>query len=96
MEVLRNLNQPSRLRLLHSGNVAASLSSSDGDDYVGSRQVGYWYERNGRIVENLRRVTEPDEETLFVVGASPVVPVKQLLDAEPSTCSPSSLPLPLS
>lgn len=95
VEVLRNLNQPSRLRLLQSGNVAASFSSSDadGDGYVGSRQIGYWYERNGRITENLRRVTGPEEETLFVVGASHVVPVKQLLDAEPSTCPRSSLPL---
>lgn len=93
VEVLREKNRGKHLQTLHAGNIAASLSSSDGEEYVGSKQVGHWYERNARMLENLRRVTEPGDETLFVVGASHVVPVEQLADAAPGTCPRSSLPL---
>lgn len=93
IEVLREQNQGERLQLLHAGNIAASFSSSNGEEYVGSQQVGHWYERNGRMLENLERVTESEAETLFIVGASHVVPVKQLADAAPATCPKSPLPL---
>lgn len=92
--VLRAVNQVEHLRTLHSGNVAASFSSSDASrEYAGSQQVAYWYERNARMVENLSRVTAPGERALFVVGASHVLPVKQLADAAPATCPESPLPL---
>lgn len=91
--VLREQNRWEHLRTLHAGNIAASFSSSDGEEYVGSRQVGHWYERNGRMLENLQRVTGPEEQTLFIVGASHVIPVKQLADANPATCPRSPLPL---
>lgn len=91
-EVYRNQNRGERLRRFHAGNAAASFSSSDGD-HVGSRQFGHWYERNGRMLENLLRATGPDEETLFVVGAGHVLPVKQLAEAHPAACPRSPLPL---
>lgn len=93
VEVLRENNRTEHLRTLHAGNIAASFSSSGGEAYVGSRQVGHWYERNARMLENLQRVTEPEDETLFIVGASHVIPVKQLADAAPATCPRSPLPL---
>lgn len=93
VDVLRAQNRGEHLRTLHEGNVAASLSSSDGEEYVGSQQAGYWYERNARILENLHRVTGAEEDTLFVVGASHVLPVKQLAEAFPATCPQSPLPL---
>ncbi len=93
LKVLRDQNRGQRLRTLQTGNIAAALSSSDGDGYTGSKQVGFWYERNARMLENLRGVTGPDERTLFIVGASHVVPVKQLAQAAPATCPRSPLPL---
>lgn len=92
-EMLREQNSPALLRRNQSLNVTAAMSSSGPDDYVGSTQLGYWYERNARIFENLRDVTGPDEETLFVVGASHVIPVKQLAQAAPATCPRSPLSL---
>jgi hypothetical protein len=93
LESLREQNRMKSLRQNQTVNIAASLTSSDGDEYTGSTQIGYWYERNARILENLSRITDPDEETLFVVGASHVIPVKQLAQAAPATCPRSALPL---
>lgn len=93
LEVLREYNGATHLRRLQAGNIAAALSSSDGESHVGARQVGFWYERNARVLENLRRVTGADERTLFVCGASHVIPVKQLAQAAPATCPESPLSL---
>jgi hypothetical protein len=93
LDALREQNRMSSLRQNQAVNIAASLTSSDGDEYTGSTQIGYWYERNARILENLSRITGPDEKTLFVVGASHVIPVKQLAQAAPATCPRSALPL---
>lgn len=92
IEALRRQNQGDQLRQGQSLNIAAALSSSN-DGYAGSTQIGYWYERNARIFENLARVTAPNEETLFVVGASHVLPLKQLAQAAPATCPRSPLSL---
>lgn len=95
LALLQEKNRSEHLQTLHAANIAASFSSSsapDGDEYTGSRQVGHWFERNGRMLENLNRVTGADEETLFIVGASHVIPVKQLADAFPATCPQSPRP----
>lgn len=93
LEVAREINRVPSLQERQEVNVAAALSSSDGDEYTGSKQLGSWYERNARMLENLSQITGPGEETLFVVGASHVVPVKQLAQAAPATCPRSALPL---
>lgn len=93
IEALREQNRVDKLQQGQTLNIAAALSSSDGGGYTGSKQIGHWYERNARMFENLSRVTGPDEETLFVVGASHVMPIKQLAQAAPGTCPRSALPL---
>lgn len=62
-------------------------------DYAGSRQLGYWYERNARICENCRAVATPNSEGLLVIGAAHVVPVRQVADAAIGVTPASSLPL---
>lgn len=108
LDLIREKNRESHLQTLHAGNVAASLSSSRTSppdsrpddpahdyesEYVGSTQLGFWYERNARIVENLRRASDPGDETLFVVGASHVVPVRQIARGAPGCCPRSPLSL---
>lgn len=93
LEALREQNQFSHLQQNQTLNIAAAHSSSNGDEYTGSTQIGHWYERNARIFENLARITAPNEETLFVVGASHVIPIKQLAQAAPATCPRSPIPL---
>jgi hypothetical protein len=93
LEALREQNRPTELRRNQQLNVAAAHTSGDEGDYTTATQLGYWYERNARMFENLARTTGPDEETLFVVGASHVVPVKQLAQAAPATCPRSARPL---
>jgi hypothetical protein len=93
VEALREQNKAEALREKQRLNIAAAASSSRGGDHGGAAQTGFWYERNARLVENLRQVTGPNEETLFVVGASHVIPVKQLAQATPATCPRPALPL---
>lgn len=93
LDVLRSQNDPTHLRSLQAVNIAAALSSTEDDGYTGSKQLGFWYERNARLLENLRRTTGPDEETLFIVGASHVCPISQLARADPQSCPRSPLPL---
>lgn len=93
LDALREQNRPAELRRDQALNIAAALSTSDGDDHAGARQTGYWYDRNARICENLTRSTGPDQETLFIVGSSHVIPVKQIAQAAPATCPRSALPL---
>lgn len=93
LEVLRENNRAETLRTYHGGNIGVAYDSTDGDGYTGSKQIGFWYERNARMLENLRRAGDPGDEVLFVVGTSHVLPLKQLAAAEPSTCPRSPLEL---
>lgn len=62
-------------------------------DYAGSRQLGYWYERNARICENCRAVATPGSDGLLVIGVAHVVPVRQVADAAVGITPASPLPL---
>jgi len=86
LEVLRANNRPDSLQTLHVGNVAASLTSGGTEDFVGARQLAWWYERNARMLQSLIRVSDQGTATLFIVGTGHVVPVKELAAAAPMTC----------
>lgn len=52
-----------------------------------------WYDRNLRMVQNLRRGVEGDDErAVVVVGAGHVPVLRHLLDATPAFCPESPLP----
>jgi hypothetical protein len=92
-EFLAYLNAEAQLRRHQTLNTLAALSSTGGNDYTGAAQVGYFYERNARILQNLLRVLDPGERSLLVVGASHVLPLRQLATTHPGLAPISPLDL---
>lgn len=57
------------------------------DVYAGALKLRPWYDRNLRIVQNLFRVLEPEEESvLLVIGHSHLRVLKQMLELTPQLC----------
>lgn len=92
-EYLRGTNEEHRLQRNHAGMFAGAVPRSDGDEYLGARMLGYWYERNLRIVQNVWDAVDPAERLLLVVGSGHVHVLRHLLDETPMTCPVSPLPL---
>ena len=64
------------------------------DEQFGSPvALAYWYDRNVRMVHNLWRAIEPDDErALFLVGSGHVRVLRHLLTEAPMFCPVSPLP----
>lgn len=61
--------------------------------YAGALKLRPWYDRNLRIVQNLFRALEPeDESVLLVIGSGHVRVLKQILELTPQLCPVDPLP----
>lgn len=60
----------------------------EGDVYAGALKLRPWYDRNLRIVQNLFRVAESDNDRIvLVIGGSHVRVLRNLLDLTPQLCA---------
>lgn len=63
------------------------LPLAEGEVYAGALKLRPWYDRNLRIVQNLFRAAEPDDERiLLVIGSGHVRVLKQILEITPQLC----------
>ena len=64
------------------------------DIYVGALKLRPWYDRNLRMVQNLFRHADPAmDRIVFVVGASHVRVLKQIMEMTPQLCPVDPVPL---
>lgn len=89
----RHINEEENLHQNHSGMFAGAISRRGDAEYLGARMLGYWYERNLRIVQNVWDAVDPGDKLLVLVGSGHVHVLRHLLNEAPMTCPVSPLPL---
>lgn len=81
-QILRNENDPARLRFGH-GWYVETAGVGEGGDGPGADLLAAWYERNVRMFANLARVAEPGERVVVIVGAGHAPILRELIAAHP-------------
>ncbi len=80
------MNDPALLEKEHGIYLPRALGVRDGDDYPGADGfVSQWYNRNLRIVGNIQRIIESEEERIIVIiGAGHVPILRHLVKSAPN------------
>jgi len=78
------MNDPDRLITGHGHYLLGSVALGDEDEYPGADNVtGWWYNRNLRIFANIRRIAEPGDRILVIIGAGHVPILRHAFQASP-------------
>ncbi|WP_338043512.1 DUF5694 domain-containing protein [Natrialba chahannaoensis] len=89
----RWLNQEEQLGINDESLFDAYLRWGENDNFGGPRVLSTWYDRNIRIVHNVWRAIEPDDErVLLLVGNGHVPVLRHLFATAPLFCPVSPLP----
>ncbi|MEX2531072.1 MAG: DUF5694 domain-containing protein [Gemmatimonadota bacterium] len=81
-EILRTANDPALLAEGHGAYVRFATVGA-GDTYVGADLLAKWYDRNIRIFANLKRVVEPGDRVLVVIGSGHAPILRELVTYDP-------------
>lgn len=81
-EILRLSNDPEKLARDH-GAYMRFAEVGAGDTFVGAELLSKWYERNIHIFSNLRRIAEPGERILVIVGSGHAPILRELITYHP-------------
>lgn len=68
-EILRQLNNPTRIEVEHSDLYLYSNQIGAGDTYYGVNTLTEWYRRNLYIFANLQDIAKPGDKILVLYGA---------------------------
>lgn len=72
-ETFLAMNAPDRLMVGHGHYLLGRMALGDEGEYPGADHVtGWWYNRNLRIFANVRRIAEPGDRILVIIGAGHV------------------------
>lgn len=83
-ETLLYMNSPTWNISGHGPYLMGSFHVGEGDQYPGvDGFVSSWYNRNLKIFENVRRVTQPGERVLLLIGAGHVPLIRHAAQASP-------------
>ena len=84
-DYLLYLNSAEYVRLEHGDYLHGRFDVGAGKEYVGADSLtGWWYNRNLRIFENVRRlVSSPNERVLVIVGAGHLPILRHLFESAP-------------
>ena len=78
------LNSPARVNAGHGHYVLGSVAIGKADEYPGADSLtGWWYNRNLRIFANIRRITQPGDRVLVVIGAGHLPILRHASEASP-------------
>jgi len=69
IEILKYLNDPTRIAKEHSDLYLAMAQIGAGDKYYGVDMLTEWYRRNLYIFGNLQDIVEPGDRVLVIYGA---------------------------
>lgn len=83
-DTLLAMNTEERLLAGHGHYLLGGIALGKGDEYPGADHVsGWWYNRNLRIFANIRRIAEPGDRILVLIGAGHVPIIRHALQASP-------------
>jgi Family of unknown function (DUF5694) len=84
-DYLLYLNSAEYVRLEHGDYLHGRFDVGEGNLYLGADDLaGWWYDRNLRIFENVRRlIKSPQERMLVIVGAGHLPILRHLLETAP-------------
>ena len=78
------MNDPERLMAGHGHYLLGSVALGDENEYPGADNLtGWWYNRNLRIFANVRRIAQPGDRILVIIGAGHVPILRQAFQASP-------------
>lgn len=83
-DTLLAMNTEERLLAGHGQYLLGGIALGTGDGYPGADHVsGWWYNRNLRIFANIRRIAEPGDRILVLIGAGHVPIIRHAVQASP-------------
>lgn len=92
-EFLHWENREEQLRFNHEVMYDWGVRWGEGDNFGGPRVLSAWYDRNIKMVHNLWRALEKeDDKAMILVGSGHVHVLRHLLDESPMFCPVSPLP----
>ncbi|GBD32476.1 hypothetical protein HRbin33_01441 [bacterium HR33] len=77
-EILRSLNEPERLAR-DQATYMRFAGVGAGNSYVGAELVSKWYRRNIHIFANLKRIAEPGDRILVIIGSGHAPILRELI-----------------
>jgi hypothetical protein len=90
---LRWTNEEEQLRVNHDWMFDKGVRWGEDDNFGGPQWLASWYDRNFRMVHNLWRAIERDDDrVLLLVGSGHVRVLRHLLTEAPMFCPVSPLP----
>lgn len=92
-DMLYRMNQPAVLEQAHMPYARFFLPIVEGEQYAGADMVATWYHRNLRIMANIHRTIEADDDRVFVVYGQGHIPLlRQFVTESPDLCLVDPLP----
>ena len=92
-DMLYRMNQPATLHLAHTPYTRFFLPIVEGEQYAGADMVAAWYQRNLRILANIHRSIENDDDRVFVVYGQGHIPLlRRFVVESPELCIVDPLP----
>lgn len=82
LEILRMMNKADTLSLAQSLYVEMATVGA-GDNYIGADVVTDWYKRNLKIFANIKRIAEPNDRILLIIGQGHKPILQQLIKESP-------------
>lgn len=83
-ETWLRMNDPERVMATHGHYLLGRIALGDQEEYPGADLVtGWWFNRNLRIFANVRRIAEPGDRILVLIGAGHLPILRQSFDASP-------------
>lgn len=83
-ETFLAMNDPQRLLTGHGHYLLGGIALGDEENYLGADHLtGWWYNRNLRIYAKIRRIAEPGDRILVLIGAGHVPIIRHAFDASP-------------
>lgn len=68
-EILISMNSPEDYMMQHMNTFMSYNIIGSEDNYIGSKFVSSWYDRNLKIFSNIQRICEEDDRMLVIIGA---------------------------
>jgi hypothetical protein len=79
-EILYFLNSPENISRQHGDTFLIYNQIGSSDDYIGTRFISSWYDRNLKIFSNIQRISNEDDRLLVIIGSGHCAVINRFID----------------